>query len=154
MRAPSPAFRRYLLLELPGWVVAATAVWALVEYAGLDARFGAGLVALWVAKDFVLYPWLRHAYEPGDPHPSATLAGRRARVTTRLDPGGYVQLGSERWRAAVRAIMIFSMSFSWPMQSLIYCGRRARSKRCSPGSRDSGSIILSSAILVSVLYFN
>ncbi|MGI9589986.1 MAG: NfeD family protein [Myxococcota bacterium] len=103
MRAPSPAFRRYLLLELPGWVVAATAVWALVEYAGLDARFGAGLVTLWVAKDFVLFPWLRQAYEPGDPHPSATLAGRSARVTTRLDPGGYVQLGSERWRAELVA---------------------------------------------------
>ena len=99
MSALSPAFRRYLLLELPGWAVAGAAVWALTEYAGLDPWLAAGLLALWVAKDFALYPWLRHAYELGDPSPAAPLRGRTARVTERLAPRGYARLDTERWRA-------------------------------------------------------
>ena len=98
---PSPAFWRYFGFQLPGWALAAGVAWALMEYAGLAPWACAALVALWIAKDVALYPWLRSSYEPGDPHPAAQLAGRRARVTQRLDPDGYVQLGSERWRAVL-----------------------------------------------------
>ena len=65
----------------------------------LDPWLAAGLLALWVAKDFALYPWLRQAYEPGDPSPAAPLVGRTATVVARLAPRGHVRLGTERWRA-------------------------------------------------------
>lgn len=95
----SRAFRRYLLLELPGWGLAAVVVWVVVDRGLLGAAAGAALLALWMAKDLALYPWLRDAYEPGDPDPAAALVGRPARVTERLAPSGKVRLGSELWRA-------------------------------------------------------
>lgn len=139
MRAPSAAFRRYVLLELPGWAVAGVVVWAMVEYAGLDLRFAAALLAVWVAKDFVLYPWLRHAYEPGDPHPSAGVAGRSARVTARLAPRGYVRLGTERWRAELEPPTAAPAEEGEEVRVLGVEGLTLKVERPEPGSHPGGS---------------
>lgn len=102
---PSRTFRRYVALEAPGWAIAAAVLVWCVQSFGLDARLGALLFALWVGKDFVLFPLLRDAYEEGDPSPGAALVGRVAEARAGLERGpgheGWVQLGSERWRAAL-----------------------------------------------------
>jgi len=92
-------FARYVALEAPGWVLGAWVLWLLVEKAGL-APWVAGLLwTLWVVKDFALYPWLRDAYEVGDPDATALLVGRTGLARQRLDPTGYVRIGAELWRA-------------------------------------------------------
>ena len=96
---PSRTFARYVALEAPGWLLAALVLWLLVEHAGLAPWIAAVLLALWVAKDFALYPFLRDAYEVGDPDPSAALIGRTGQARGRLAPGGYVRVGAELWRA-------------------------------------------------------
>lgn len=97
----SRAFRRYLLLEAPGWVVCAAALAWCVRSFELDARIALLLLALWVGKDFALFPLLRDAYEETDPGPGALLVGRVGEARERLDRSGYVRLGSELWRATV-----------------------------------------------------
>lgn len=96
---PSRTFVRYVALEAPGWAVAGTVLYGLVEWGGLEPRYAWGLGALWVAKDFALYPWLRQAYEPGDPDASALLIGRSGVTRQRIAPRGYVRIGPELWRA-------------------------------------------------------
>ena len=93
------AFRRYLLLELPGWFLAGAVLWWLVDRGSLGLATAAGLLAIWVGKDFALYPWLRHAYEHDEHRPGAELVGRLAQVSQTLAPEGWVRIGSERWRA-------------------------------------------------------
>jgi len=95
----SRTFARYVALEAPGWVLAGVVLWLVVKYAGLAPWIGVALWALWVAKDFALYPWLREAYEAGDPDATASLIGRTGPARGRLDPSGWVVLGAERWRA-------------------------------------------------------
>ena len=95
------AFRRYFLLETPGWVISAIVLGLLVRFEKLSVPIALGLFALWVAKDFALYPLLRIAYEDSNPHPSAKLVGALGTAKQRLDPEGYVQVGSELWRARV-----------------------------------------------------
>ena len=92
-------FVRYVVLEAPGWVVAAAVLWLLVEHAGLALWIAAVAWAAWVAKDFALYPWLREAYEAGDPDATAPLVGRIGSARERIDPRGYVRIGAELWRA-------------------------------------------------------
>lgn len=92
-------FARYVALEAPGWVLAAWVLWLLVDKAGLAPWLAGLLWTLWVAHDFVLYPWLRDAYEPGDPDATAPLLGRTGLARERLDPTGYVRIGAELWRA-------------------------------------------------------
>lgn len=96
---PSNTFWRYVALESPGWVLAGLVLWLLVRHADLAAWIAAALWAVWVAKDFALYPFLRDAYEHGDPDATAALIGRSGHARGRLAPQGYVRVGAELWRA-------------------------------------------------------
>lgn len=98
-RRPSRTFLRYVALESPGWLLAGALLTLLVRYAGLAPWIAWLLGTAWIAKDFALYPWLRDAYEAGDPDPGAALVGRTGVALERLAPEGYIRLGSERWRA-------------------------------------------------------
>ena len=88
-------FRRYLLIQTPSWVLAAVILTALHLWFDLP-RWGA--VALWVAyliKDFILFRFLRRAYEESPGSGAERLIG-----TTGVATGaGYVRVRGELWRA-------------------------------------------------------
>jgi len=92
-------FTKYLLLEAPGWALAALVAVALHRWFGLSTLAGMVLVALWIAKDFVLYRWVRHAYVGDERSPKDKLVGQTGVVVEPLEPAGIVRLGSELWRA-------------------------------------------------------
>lgn len=92
-------FGKYLLLEMPGWAIAGGALFALVEWWELSPRLAFLLFGIWVVKDLLLFPVLRIAYEPGPADPSNAMIGRSGVARGALDPVGYVQVGSELWRA-------------------------------------------------------
>ena len=92
-------FVRYVALEAPGWVIAAAVLWWLSAHTSLEPWIAALLWALYVIKDFALYPWLRDAYALGEPDAAALLIGRSAIARERIDPSGYVRVGAELWRA-------------------------------------------------------
>ena len=93
--------RRYLLFQIPSWVVAAIIVGALREWAGLPLWAALLLFAAYVAKDLVLYPFLRHSYQQDTRTQVERLIGERAMVTERLDPTGFIRVRGELWKAAV-----------------------------------------------------
>ena len=94
-------FPRYVLFQLPGWVLAIVVAVALWHWAGLDPWFAAGLGALWVLKDFVLYPLVRGAYERKVGTGSDSLIGMTGVVQRRLAPRGLVRVRNELWRAEI-----------------------------------------------------
>ena len=57
------------------------------------------LLAVWIVKEIVLFPFVRGAYELSDPSGTAHLIGRDAVVIARLDPAGRVRIGPESWAA-------------------------------------------------------
>jgi membrane protein implicated in regulation of membrane protease activity len=92
-----------VLLELPGWIVAGVVLGAAVTWWDLAPRIAALLLALWVGKDFVLYPLLRVAYEDSSRNGTDYLIGALGTVREPLDPEGWVRVGSELWRAELAA---------------------------------------------------
>ena len=94
---------RYVALEAPGWVLAAGVAWWLAAKAGVAPWLAALGWAVFVVKDFALYPWLRDAYAAGNPDASAQLVGRTGLARERIDPSGYVRIGAELWRAELAA---------------------------------------------------
>ena len=64
-------------------------------------------LATWIAKDVLLYPVLKTAYEGDKPVGQASMVGSLGTATEDLRPRGYVKIGPELWRAecseAVRA---------------------------------------------------
>ena len=95
----TPAFRKYLLLQIPGTALLVLVLSIFQESWGLSVPLSALIVAVWVAKDVVLYPFLRAAYESDDRPVVERLVGERGRTMQPLEPAGYVQVRGELWRA-------------------------------------------------------
>jgi membrane-bound ClpP family serine protease len=54
---------------------------------------------VWLVKDFAFYRWVRHAYETTAKTGTEALVGAQAVAQERLDPGGYVKVRGELWKA-------------------------------------------------------
>lgn len=99
---PGPAWRRYVLFQIPGWILAGVAVAALHRWFGVPLPLALLLLAVFVAKDFVLYPFLRRSYEQPAGTELERLIGERGIAVETLAPAGFVRVRGELWRAAVR----------------------------------------------------
>lgn len=89
---------RYLLFQLPGWFVAAGVLALAVDLFGVAGWLALAAFALFVAKDAVLFPFVRRAYERNHdpPHP----VGETGVAEDEIDGGeGWVRVGRELWRA-------------------------------------------------------
>jgi membrane protein implicated in regulation of membrane protease activity len=92
-------FTRYMLFQIPGWVIAALVLMGLKEWTGLSFWGAIGIFVLWVTIDFVLYPFLRKSYERNVQTGSERLIGERGIAKEWLRPEGYVEVQGHLWRA-------------------------------------------------------
>jgi membrane protein implicated in regulation of membrane protease activity len=92
-------FQRYMLFQVPGWVIDIAVLAALIEWWKLPLWAAVGIFTLLVVKDFVLYPFLRVGYETKERSGIERLIGERGVVKQRLDPEGYVLVHGELWKA-------------------------------------------------------
>jgi membrane-bound serine protease (ClpP class) len=92
---------RYAVFQLPGMIAAGLALWAAHAWAGLSGWTALGLFALWVGKEFVLFPFLKTAYQtaPSERVGPERVLGARGAAEEDLDPVGYVRVRGELWRA-------------------------------------------------------
>ena len=91
--------RRYLLFQIPGWILVILLLGAAHRWLELSIPAAAGLFLLFVAKDFLIYPYVRKAYEPDNRTGAELLIGSIGVTKQRLDPEGYVMVKGELWRA-------------------------------------------------------
>jgi len=94
-----PTSLRDIAFQLPSWLVVAFIAMALDIWSELPRPLLVGAFALFLVKDFVIYPWVRSAYEHTEHDPGSEMLAARGVVIVSLDPVGWVQVGSERWRA-------------------------------------------------------
>ena len=90
---------KYLLFQVPGWVLAVLVLLVLIIWINLPIGIAVGLFVLWVVKDVLLYPLLRIAYQSGPKTVVEQLVGLKGVAREHLDPGGYVYVRGELWRA-------------------------------------------------------
>ncbi len=93
--------RRYLLFQVPGWVVGAVVLVFLGDWLELPFWLVAVLFLVWVVKDFVIYPFIRTALNADVKTGVRQMVGTRGVARERLDPRGYVQIGGELWHAEI-----------------------------------------------------
>ena len=93
---------RYTLFQIPDLILLSLGLAAAVRWWALPVFVAYGLVALWIAKDVIMYPILRVAYESGGSSGVDGIHGALGVVTQPLAPSGYVRLGSELWKAELR----------------------------------------------------
>jgi membrane protein implicated in regulation of membrane protease activity len=89
---------KYLLFQIPGWIIAAAVLTALVHWEFLTKGIAGLCFFGWLLKDLLLYPFFRRAYEPGVTG-SARLVGSKGIAEGDLTPKGYIRVRGELWRA-------------------------------------------------------
>ena len=78
----------------------AALVLILLRHNEMISSFGAAICfAAWVLKDWILYPWLRIAYEVSNRTGSKALIGCKGVTESHLAPEGFVRVRGELWRA-------------------------------------------------------
>ncbi|MEW5974260.1 MAG: NfeD family protein [Acidobacteriota bacterium] len=92
-------WQRYFLIQLPGWGLAAMVLFGFRHWLGLPLWAACLIVVLVIAKDFVIFPLVRPAYETVSRTPLEELIGEPGVAKQLLDPGGYVQVKGELWLA-------------------------------------------------------
>lgn len=90
-------FGRYALFQSPGWLAAAAVAVAAVEWGGVAPAWAALGGGLWFAKDLAMFPFTRRAYERSPT--THGVIGEHGIADGPIDPEGWVQIGTERWRA-------------------------------------------------------
>ena len=92
---------RYFLLQVPGWILVAIVLFGLRDWIGISLGWAVGLYAIYVVKDFVLFPFLRSAYDTRTTTGIDRLVGELAVVKQPLAPKGLVAVGGELWKAVL-----------------------------------------------------
>lgn len=91
---------KYWALQLPGTLLLIVVLLAVEDGLALPQWMPWTIVALWVAADAILYPFLWRAYDPVDPAALPyPMQGTKGVAIDRLDPSGLVRVWGELWRA-------------------------------------------------------
>lgn len=91
---------KYWALQLPGTALATLILLAVDDSLGWPQWVAWTIVALWVLKDAILYPFLWRAYDPSDPAALPyPMEGAKGFAIERIDPRGVVRISGELWRA-------------------------------------------------------
>jgi len=92
---------RYTLLQLPGTLLLLLVVLGIRRWWDFPVWAAVVAVAMWVAKDVLLYPFIWRAYDWDRMSDNFTMLQRVGTVVERLDPSGYVRVRGELWKATV-----------------------------------------------------
>ncbi len=98
-KSRSRTIARYTLFQIPDLILLGLGLAAAVRWWDLPVLAACALVALWIAKDVIMYPILRVAYQSGGSGGVYEIHGALGVVVQPLVPSGYVRLGSELWKA-------------------------------------------------------
>jgi membrane protein implicated in regulation of membrane protease activity len=92
---------RYILLQIPGTALLVLILIQLSDWFDLPAWSVWGLVAISVAKDVILFPFVWRAYDWDRQGETHLMVGRRGIAKERLAPSGLIQIRGELWKAKV-----------------------------------------------------
>lgn len=92
---------KYALLQIPGTALLVLVMLMLREWLDLPNWLAWSVVAVWVGKDVVLFPFVWRSYDPDFPAHALSLVGEVGSAWDRLAPSGYIRVRGELWRAEV-----------------------------------------------------
>jgi len=93
------AIIRYIALGLVELVVVILVLVVVRHWVAISDALFWGLVAAWLAKDAVLFPFVWRAYDQHAPSAAGAMVGERGIAKGRLDPSGRIQVRGELWQA-------------------------------------------------------
>ena len=92
---------RYALIQLPFTALLVVVLITVRRWVDLSTWIICAIVALWVVKEIVLFPFVWRSYDPKLPAATGSIEGARGIALDDLHPSGYVEIGAELWKAEV-----------------------------------------------------
>jgi len=92
---------RYGLLQLPGLALLVLFLVLARRWFDIPSWLVWGFLALWVAKDVILFPFVRRSYDRDQPRDMNPMLGAHGIARDRLAPSGYILVHGELWQAEV-----------------------------------------------------
>jgi len=92
---------RYLLFQIPSLILLVLILILIRRWVNFPEWFFWGAIAVWLAKDMILFPFVWRAYDRDRLRELQSLVGIEGIVEERLAPSGYIRVHGELWRAEV-----------------------------------------------------
>lgn len=96
---PIKVYLRYALLNLPGAILLVGILLVVRSYFHFPGWAVVAVVAAWVLKDVMLFPFIWRSYDWERPGLSRAMTGSIGVVKQALAPRGFVQIAGELWKA-------------------------------------------------------
>ncbi len=100
---------RYLLFQVPGYVLLMVSLLLIQQWKDLSPWIVWCLVALWVAKDVILFPFIWRSFDRENVKGKQSMTSMHGIAVERLVPSGYIRVRGELWRAEV-------IGGGWPIE--------------------------------------
>ena len=101
-RWSSKILLRYFLLQLPGIFFIAALIIFLYLIKAVSFKVIWIVLAVWVIKDIVLYPFLWRSYDLSPNSGKYQMIGQRGVALEAINPTGYVMVKGESWSARLK----------------------------------------------------
>ncbi|HPA13851.1 MAG TPA: NfeD family protein [Desulfobacterales bacterium] len=98
-RKSVPVIIKYILFQVPGFILFVVILFLLDRWLDIPGWIVGLLIFAWVAKDAILFPFVRKAYEVNREEDGTPMRGLKGFAKERLSPSGYVQVRGELWKA-------------------------------------------------------
>ena len=92
---------KYWLLQMPMLSLVIVGLFLAQRYMGLPAWVAWGGCVVWLAKDMLMFPLVRLAYDNRNPNTAHSMSGLQGRAVEMLDNSGYVLVRGVLWWAEV-----------------------------------------------------
>ena len=92
---------KYVLLQIPAAAVLIIIVILVRTWYDYPPWAGWAIVALWIAKDTILFPFVWRSYDSSAPDDAMSMVGKQGIAEEPLSPRGYVRVRGELWKAEV-----------------------------------------------------
>jgi membrane protein implicated in regulation of membrane protease activity len=90
---------RYWAMQAPPTVLLGAILYLVHGGFDVSASFIWTVLAVWTAKDAILYPVTWRSYDPDLPAGPYQMEGARGIAIESIDPAGHVRVAGECWRA-------------------------------------------------------
>jgi membrane-bound serine protease (ClpP class) len=92
---------RYALFQIPSLALFMLILILVRRWVNLPEWFFWGAIAVWLAKDVILFPFVWRAYDRDRLRELQSLVGTEGITEERLAPTGYIRVHGELWQAEV-----------------------------------------------------
>ena len=96
---PGRVYLRYGLLMIPATAALILVLMVVQHWVSIPIWLWITIISIWIAKEIIIFPFVWRAYDQSRSESAESMIGARGITRERLEPGGYILIQGELWKA-------------------------------------------------------